>query len=40
MKVEFQVAERQTAALQDDEGFTIFVEQSDQVGSKGTALFV
>ena len=40
MKVEFEVPERQTAALQDEEGFTIFVEQSDgPIGSRGTALY-
>ena len=40
MKVEFEVAERQTAALQDDAGFTIFVEQSDvPTSSKSTALY-
>lgn len=40
MKVEFEMAERRTAALQDEEGFTIFVEQSDPpIGSKGTALY-
>ena len=40
MKGEFEVAERQTAALQDDEGFTIFVEKSAApIGSKGMALY-
>jgi len=28
MKVEFEVAERHATALQDDDGFTIFVERS------------
>jgi hypothetical protein len=33
VKVEFEVPDRRTAALQDDEGFTIFVEQSDSLVS-------
>ena len=40
MKVEFEVAERRTAALKDDAGFTIFVEQSaGPIDAKGIALY-
>lgn len=30
MKVEFELPERGVAAMQDDTGFTLFVEESDQ----------
>jgi predicted enzyme related to lactoylglutathione lyase len=40
LKIEFEVPERRTAALQDESGFTIFVQQSDQADrSAGVALY-
>jgi catechol 2,3-dioxygenase-like lactoylglutathione lyase family enzyme len=38
MKVEFEVPARKATALQDDRGFTIFVEQSTGPIGAGTAL--
>jgi catechol 2,3-dioxygenase-like lactoylglutathione lyase family enzyme len=40
MKIEFEIPERRTVALQDDDGFTIFLEQRDgAVAPNGTALY-
>jgi len=40
MKVEFEIPERRTAALQDEHEFTIFVQQSEvPVHSAGVALY-
>jgi catechol 2,3-dioxygenase-like lactoylglutathione lyase family enzyme len=39
MKVEFEVPARHATALQDDGGFTIFVEQSGAPPTAGTALY-
>lgn len=40
MKVEFEVPDRQTVALQDGEGFTIFIQAAGSVGSpSGCALW-
>jgi hypothetical protein len=40
MQAEFEVPDRHTAALRDDEGFTILVEQSDRsIISVGLALY-
>ena len=33
LRVEFEVAERKTVALQDDAGFTLFLVESDEVRS-------
>ena len=33
LKVEFEVAERKTVALQDDAGFTLFLVESDDIRS-------
>jgi predicted enzyme related to lactoylglutathione lyase len=40
LKIEFELPERCTAALQDESGFTIFVQQSDRMtGPIGIALY-
>ncbi|MBM3218285.1 MAG: VOC family protein [Candidatus Rokubacteria bacterium] len=39
LKVEFEVPARKTTALQDTEGFTLFVEQSTGPIGAGTALY-
>lgn len=39
MNVEFEVPARNATALQDDGGFTIFVEQSGAAPTVGTALY-
>ena len=40
MKVEFELPERQTAALQDEDLLTIFLQQSDGFApSRGVALY-
>ena len=39
LKVEFEVPKRNATALQDDGGFTIFVEQSGAPPTGGTALY-
>ena len=33
LRVEFEVAERKTVALQDDAGFTVFLVESDEIRS-------
>jgi predicted enzyme related to lactoylglutathione lyase len=39
LKVEFEVPARNATALQDDGGFTIFVEQREASPTAGTALY-
>ena len=39
MKLEFELAERRTAALQDEHDFTIFVQQMDDPHPAGLALY-
>ena len=39
LRVEFEVPERKATALQDEHGFTIFVEQSTGPIGRGTALY-
>jgi catechol 2,3-dioxygenase-like lactoylglutathione lyase family enzyme len=39
LKVEFEVPARNATALQDDGGFTIFVEQREASPAAGTALY-
>jgi uncharacterized glyoxalase superfamily protein PhnB len=38
LRVEFEVAERKTVALQDDAGFTLFLVESDEIGSSPRTL--
>ncbi|MGZ5910343.1 MAG: VOC family protein [Reyranella sp.] len=39
LKVEFEVAATRTVALQDGEGFAIFLQEKPEVASNGTALW-
>ena len=39
LKVEFEVAERRTVALQDGEGFAIFLEERPDAAPNGVALW-
>ena len=39
LKVEFEVPERRSVALQDDEGFAIFLQEVDGPPGSGTALW-
>ena len=39
LKVEFEVPERRTVALQDGEGFAIFLQERSQVAHNGVALW-
>jgi catechol 2,3-dioxygenase-like lactoylglutathione lyase family enzyme len=39
LKVEFEVPDRRTVALQDGEGFAIFLSESPQTASNGLALW-
>jgi catechol 2,3-dioxygenase-like lactoylglutathione lyase family enzyme len=39
LKVEFEIPDRRAVALQDGEGFTLFLEEKPGVTSNGTALW-